>query len=81
MPAELFRHTYPRWRESRAMWIRLALGLWRRMTQGEVVLNGAAAPTEARREPGFSSSAPRRDCGSDRALAGDRGDALYLVAP
>jgi len=47
MPAELFRHTYPRWREfARHVDPACSSGFWRRMTQGEVVLNGAAAPTE-----------------------------------
>jgi len=47
MPAELFRHTYPHWREfARYVDPACSSGFWRRMTQGEVVLNGAAAPAE-----------------------------------
>jgi FAD/FMN-containing dehydrogenase len=47
MPAELFRKSYPRWREfERYVDPAFSSGFWRRTTQGEVGLNGGGPATE-----------------------------------
>jgi FAD/FMN-containing dehydrogenase len=48
MPAELFRNSYPRWREfARYVDPVFSSGFWRRVTAGEVVRNGGPPATES----------------------------------
>jgi hypothetical protein len=48
MPAELFRNSYPRWREfARYVDPVFSSGFWRRVTEGEVVRNGGGPATES----------------------------------
>jgi hypothetical protein len=47
MPAELFRNSYPHWREfARYVDPVFSSGFWRRVTEGEVVRNGGGPATE-----------------------------------
>jgi hypothetical protein len=48
MPAELFRNSYPRWREfARYIDPVFSSGFWRRVTEGEVVRNGGGPAPES----------------------------------
>jgi FAD/FMN-containing dehydrogenase len=48
MPAELFRHTYPRWVEfERYVDPAFSSGFWRRVTEREVMVHGAGPATES----------------------------------